>query len=167
MEGKSGRRARGRGFRFQDAAGALLLAEQWAAGQSARLVAEGLDDLNLFAASIETRIQAKSRHDPKATFTAAEVAQYLLKAAATLTTQEWTEGQLRLAVFLERPVQDLQARSWARSLASCEDVAPLRESLAGEVTGAELFTIEQLLERSFLVVESSPLDRAVDLFQAK
>lgn len=163
---RAGARA-GRGFRFQDAAGAFLLAEQWAAGRSARLVPEGLDDLNLFAASIETRIQAKSRHDPKATFTAAEVAQYLLKAAGTLTAHEWTEGQVRLAVFLERPVQDLQARSWARPLASCDDVAPLRESLADEVTGEEVFTINQLLERAFLVVENSPLDRAVDFFHAK
>lgn len=163
---RAGARA-GRGFRFQDASGAFLLAEQWATGQSARLVPEGLDDLSLFAASIETRIQAKSRHDPKATFTTAEVAQYLLKSARTLTAQEWTNGQIRLTVFLERPVQDLPALSWARPLASYEYVVPLRESLAGEVTGTEIFTIDQLLERSFLVVESSPLDRAVDLFHAR
>jgi len=100
-------RALGADFGFRTPQVHFLVAEQWVAGQSARLVPEELDDLNFFAASIETRIQVKSRHDPKATFTAAEVAQYLLKAAGTLTAQEWTEGRLRLAVFLERPLQDL------------------------------------------------------------
>lgn len=60
---RAGARA-GRGFRFQDAASAFLLAEKWATGQSARLVPEGLDDLSITAHpenDVVEAMQASSR----------------------------------------------------------------------------------------------------------
>ena len=81
---RAGARA-GRGFRYQDAAAAFLLVEQWNRGMTAELVPEGLDDLILFVDGVETRIQAKSMHDPKGMFRTLELAEYLEKTAALLS----------------------------------------------------------------------------------
>ncbi len=77
---RAGARA-GRGFRYQDAVAAFLLVDQWAKGASAKIVPEGLDDLNLFVGTVETRIQAKSMHDPKGSFRISQLAEYLDKSA--------------------------------------------------------------------------------------
>lgn len=163
---RAGARA-GRGFRYQDAVAATLLIEQWSLGTAAKIVPEGLDDLSLFVGVVETRIQAKSMHDPKGTFRSAQLAGYLDKSASLLTAPEWLDRNIRLAVILERPVADFRAKGWAAPLALCEDVGLLRQALLAMHLPTKCYSVDQLLERSFLLVENSPLDRAVDLLAEK
>lgn len=151
----------GRGFRYQDAVAAALLVEQWTNGASAKIVPEGLDDLNLFVDEVETRIQAKSMHDPKGTFRIAQLAEFLNKSANLLTAREWLEGNVRLAVILERPVADLPAKGWEVPLAQYEGMELVRQALLALLLPADFFSVDQLLERSFLLVDNAPLDRAV------
>lgn len=158
---RAGARA-GRGFRFQDAVAASLLVEQWVKGESAKIVPEGLDDINLFVGEVETRIQAKSMHDPKGSFRVSQLAEYLDKSASLLTPEEWHDDSVRLAVILERPIADMQARGWEKPLGSYHDITALRQALLAGHSAASAYTVDQLLERAFLLVENSPLDRAVD-----
>lgn len=163
---RAGARA-GRGFRYQDAAAAFLLVEQWNRGTTAKLVPEGLDDLTLFVDGVETRIQAKSMHDPKGMFRALQLAEYLEKTAALLSQEEWVQGSVRIAVILERPVIGLEAKGWEVPLSSYEDVAVARQALDALPPSARSFTVEQLLERSFLLVESTPIECCVQLLNEK
>lgn len=163
---RAGARA-GRGFRYQDAAAAFLLVEQWSQGTTSKLVPEGLDDLNLFVDGVETRIQAKSMHDPKGMFRTLELAEYLEKTAALLSQEEWVQGSVRIAVILERPVIGLEAKGWEVPLSSYEDVALVRQALETRPPSARSFTVEQLLERSFLLVNSTPIECCVQLLNQK
>lgn len=163
---RAGARA-GRGFRYQDAAAAFLLVEQWNQGATSKLVPEGLDDLTLFVDGMETRIQAKSMHDPKGMFRALQLAEYLVKTAALLSEQEWVQGSVRIAVILERPVIGLQAKGWEVPLSSYEDVAVVLQALDALPSSARRFTVEQLLERSFLLVNSNPIECCVQLLNEK
>lgn len=163
---RSGARA-GRGFRYQDAVAATLLIEQWSQGTSAKIVPEGLDDMDLVVGAVETRIQAKSMHDPKGTFRIAQLAEFLDKSASLLTGQEWLEGNIRIAVILERPVADFKAKGWEVPLACYEEVGLVRQALLALLLPAKCISVDQLLERSFLLVESSPLERAVNLLAVR
>lgn len=163
---RAGARA-GRGFRYQDAVAAALLIDHWGQGMFAKIVPEGLDDLSLFVGEVETRIQAKSMHDPKGAFRPAQLATFLDKSANLVTAQEWLEGNVRLAVILERPVDDLNAKGWAMPLSHYEDLGAVRHALIALHLPTKCYSVDQLLERSFLLVESSPLDRAVDLMATK
>jgi len=163
---RAGARA-GRGFRYQDAAAAFLLMEQWNRGTTAKIVPEGLDDLTLFVDGVETRIQAKSMHDPKGMFRASQLTEYLEKTAALLSQEEWVQGSVRIAVILERPVIGLEAKGWEVPLSSYEEVAVFREALDARPPTARSFTVDQLLERSFLLVESTPIECCVQLLTKK
>lgn len=163
---RAGARA-GRGFRYQDAAAAFLLVEQWNQGTTSKLVPEGLDDLTLFVDGVETRIQAKSMHDPKGMFRALQLAEYLEKTAALLSQEEWVQGSVHIAVILERPVIGLEAKGWEVPLSSYDDVAVVRQALDALPPSARSFTVEQLLERSFLLVKSSPIECCVQLLTKK
>lgn len=163
---RAGARA-GRGFRYQDAVAATLLIEQWSQGTFAKMIPEGLDDLDLVVGAVETRIQAKSMHDPKGSFRVTQLAEFLVKSASVLTDQEWLDGNVRLAVILERPVAAFKAKGWEVPLALYEEVELVRRALVEQPLPTKCFSVNQLLERSFLLVESSPLDRAVDLLAEK
>jgi len=163
---RAGARA-GRGFRYQDAAAAFLLVEQWNQGTTSKLVPEGLDDLTMFVDGAETRIQAKSMHDPKGMFRALQLAEYLEKTAALLSHEEWVQGSVRIAVILERPVIGLEAKGWEVPLSSYEEVTVVRQALDALPPAARNFTAEQLLERSFLLVESTPIESCVQLLTKK
>ena len=81
---RSGARA-GRGVRYQDAVSAWLAAAAWS-GDAAwvTVVPEGVDDVTLHGEDLETRVQIKSRHDPRGLFSTAEIAGYVAKAALDL-----------------------------------------------------------------------------------
>jgi hypothetical protein len=160
---RAGARA-GRGFRFQDAVGAWLISEAWRGNvRWTSLIPEGVDDVTLHGEDFECRAQVKSRRDPRATFSIAEVATYIAKAAKDLPS-DWAQNpRLHLALVLERPLEGLTAPGWSATLArGGQALEVLAEALNIKLGKPGERVIRDLLGRIHLVVEAQPLDRGLD-----
>jgi hypothetical protein len=157
---RAGARA-GRGFRFQDAACALMAVQAWRGfhGWTA-VIPEGADDASLHGSGLEIRAQVKSRHDPRGLFAAREVAQYLGKIISDLPTA-WDSARIRLALVLERPVEGLAAQGWDNAVGADSDFGRfLARLLSGQ---HEAGRIAAALDVTFIVVVQDPIDEAVAL----
>lgn len=163
---RAGARA-GRGFRYQDAVAAWLATEGWRARYSwAAVVPEGVDDITLHGDACEIRAQLKSRHDPRGAFSLAEAATHIAKTAQALPAGWADDVRLRVALVLERPVKGLGATGWGRTFASGEPPEAFLSSLETALPGWSRATIEALALRTHLVVESHPMDRAIEALEA-
>ena len=158
---RAGARA-GRGFRYQDAVGALFAVSAWSGEQAwSAVIPEGVDDITLHGNDCEIRAQLKARHDPQATFSLKEVATHLAKSVSNLPDNWPQESRIYLALVLERPVAGLTQTGWRASLRhSGQPLDALIEAL-GQTMNTSPETVEALLERTYLVVEQNPLDRAI------
>lgn len=164
---RSGARA-GRGFRFQDAAGAWLATRIWAGDLDATvLVPEGVDDLTLHGGSAEIRVQAKSRHDPRGQFTTAELAAILVKSAGTIDVDRLRSRSCRIVLLLERPAEELVETGWDGNLADEPGNAALLAPHLADFTASKGLTFDDLLGVSTVVSIASPLDESVTLFGAR
>lgn len=157
---RSGARS-GRGFRYQDAVAAWLAVVAWR-GEAAwtRLIPEGVDDLTLHGPEFEFRAQLKARHDPHGSFSQSEAAKHLAKSAKDLP-RDWRENpRIRLALVLERPLEDIQPTGWMVSLTDSGQLLEKFEKLLADALGqCEAGLVEALLARTHLVVEADPLER--------
>jgi len=160
---RAGARA-GRGFRYQDAAGAWLAAAAWSGELPWTVVIpEGLDDISLHGESFELRAQLKSRHDAQATFSLVEVADYLAKIAAGLSEND---EQVAVAIVLERGVDGLEPSGWLTPLAATrQDLGALARLLGPRLTAN--CAPGALLARTYLIVEPAPLERAIETLVAR
>ncbi|WP_165191651.1 hypothetical protein [Caulobacter soli] len=160
---RSGARA-GRGFHYQDAVAAWLAVEAWRGAEAWRaVVPEGVDDITLHGQGCEIRAQLKSRHDPQACFTLGEIAAHIAKTASALGDDWRAKAGLRVALVLERPVKGLAATGWRRTLAdSDQPLEPLARVLAASLPAWGPAEIEVLLQRTHLVVEPEPMNRAAE-----
>lgn len=164
---RAGARA-GRGFRFQDAAGAWLATRIWAGNLDATvLVPEGVDDLTLHGGTAEIRVQAKSRHDPRGRFTTAELAAILVKSAGTIEVERLQSGSCRIVLLLERPAEELFETGWDGSLADDANNAALLASYLADFTASKGLTLNELLRVAAVVSIADPLDESVILFGAR
>lgn len=158
---RSGARA-GRGFRYQDAVSAWLAAAAWS-GDAAwvTVVPEGVDDVTLHGEDLETRVQIKSRHDPRGLFSTAEIAGYVAKAALDLPDGWSDDPRYRIAVILERPPADLVETGFHQSLASSgQALDAFTQALRVQLPDG--FDLDALLHRISVVVEPEPLTRCAD-----
>jgi hypothetical protein len=163
---RAGARA-GRGFRYQDAAGAWLATRIWASELDAtRLVPEGVDDLTLHGGSAEIRVQAKARHDPRGRFTTAELAAILIKSAGTIDTGALRSGACRIVLLLERPPEALVANGWDGDLADETNTALLAPYL-GDFVASSGLSLDELLAAVTLVAIDDPLDQCVSLIATR
>jgi hypothetical protein len=162
---RAGARA-GRGFRYQDAAGAWLATRIWAGELDATaLVPEGVDDLTLHGGSAEIRVQAKARHDPRGRFTTAELAAILIKSAGTIDAGALQSGSCRIVLLLERPPEALVANGWDGNLAGEANAALLAPYLMDFIASAKL-SLTELLAAATIVAIDDPLDQCVALIAA-
>ncbi|MDP9415247.1 MAG: hypothetical protein M3Q08_14430 [Pseudomonadota bacterium] len=160
---RAGARA-GRGFRFQDAAGAWLATRMWADElDAAAMVPEGVDDITLHGRSAEIRVQVKARHDPRGRFTTAELAAILIKSAGAADAAALRSGACRIVVLLERPPQDLIETGWEGSLEDNAHNAALLEPHLKDFLASSGLTLAYLLGAAALVSISNPLDGCVAL----
>jgi len=158
---RSGARA-GRGFRYQDAVSAWLAAAAWS-GDAAwvTVVPEGVDDVTLHGEDLETRVQIKSRHDPRGLFSTAEIAGYVAKAALDLPDGWSDDPRCRIAVVLERPPADLVETGFHQSLASSgQALDAFTQALRVQLPDG--FDLDALRGRISVVVEPEPLTRCAD-----
>ncbi|MFG1352770.1 hypothetical protein [Xanthobacter autotrophicus] len=160
---RAGARA-GRGFRYQDAVSAWLVAEGWRGGIPwTTVVPEGVDDVTLHGPDVEIRAQLKARHDPQRTFSLPEAASHLAKSAADLPAGWPNDTRLRLALVLERPLDGLVATGWGGVLTDSEqNLEPFTAALAVALSecGVDTAIAADLLSRIHLVVEPLPMDAA-------
>lgn len=164
---RAGARA-GRGFRFQDAVGALLATRIWAGEiASTTLIPEGLDDITLHGGATEFRVQVKSRHDPRGRFTTSELADIIAKAAKTADADALRSGSCRIVVVLERPPEELAASSWdGRVSDSLAEVSTIEPHLQNFLLTSSL-TRDALLGATSIVVMPDPLDDCVALISSQ
>ena len=164
---RAGARA-GRGFRYQDAAGALLAVEAWIGDEVWNaVVPEGVDDITLHGHECEIRAQLKARHDPQGTFSLTEAASFLAKAARALPANWAQGGRVHLALVLERPVAGLAPTGWRINLQeSGQPLDTFREALL-RVMEVSPETIGEILEHTHVVVEQEPLERAIPKLEAQ
>lgn len=157
---RAGARA-GRGFRFQDAACALMAVQAWRGSHGWTVVIpEGADDASLHGPGLEIRAQIKSRHDPRGLFAAHEVAEYLGKIMLGLPSG-WDPARVSLALVLERPVDGLAAEGWDKAVGADSD---LGRTLAGLLSRQhDAGRISAALDATYIVVVSDPIDQAVAL----
>lgn len=164
---RAGARA-GRGFRFQDAAGAWLATRIWAGElNAAALVPEGVDDLTLHGEAGEIRVQAKARHDPRGRFTTAELATIIVKSASATDAATLRSGACRIVVLLERPPQNLIETGWEGTLADDAANAALLEPYLKEFLASSGLALADLLSASALISIPNPLDGCVALINAR
>lgn len=164
---RAGARA-GRGFRYQDAVGALLAIEAWSGDEAwSAVIPEGVDDITLHGHVCEIRAQLKSRHDPQGIFSLTEAASYLAKSARDLPANWMFEGRIRLALVFERPVVGLTPTGWRISLHdSGQPLDPFITALEQAMeTSSDI--VKTLLKRTHLVVEQEPLERAIPRLEAQ
>ncbi|QJU59987.1 hypothetical protein HL653_21575 [Sphingomonas sp. AP4-R1] len=159
---RAGARA-GRGFRFQDAAGAWLATRIWSGDVPfTALVAEGVDDLTLHGPDGELRVQVKARHDPRGRFSTAEVAGHLLKSLGTMDATAVRAGTCRLMLLLERPPEDLVESRSGPVIDQPGNAALLAPYLAG-ICATFRMNLEELLDRVSLVYMADPVDAVVEM----
>ncbi len=155
---RSGARA-GRGFRYQDAVCAALAIDSWA-GTAAwtAVVPEGLDDVTLHSESLEIRVQIKSRHDPRGTFSLKEVIGYLIRM--NLPLQGDRPNKIEFALVLERPVSGLDSTGWGTTLAQTgQDLSALGSDLSN-ACAPRTVDISAVFEKLHIVVAPDPLGAA-------
>lgn len=163
---RAGARA-GRGFRYQDAAGAWLATRIWAGELDATaLVPEGVDDLTLHGGSAEIRVQAKARHDPRGRFSTAELAAILIKSAGTIDPGALQSGSCRIVLLLERPPEALVANGWDGNLVGEANAALLAPYLKDFIASANL-SLTELLAATTIVAIDDPIDQCVALIAAR
>ena len=162
---RAGARA-GRGFRYQDAVTAMILVQAWDAGAGIDvLIPEGVDDLTMHRNDGEKRVQIKSRHDPRSTFSVSEIIGYLSKII--LAAGEFSES-LDFAVFLERPAEKFGSSDWHRNMLEVSDnPTELIHSLGNAIDELDLAKVERLLGQSYIVVESEPIEKAVQILASR
>jgi hypothetical protein len=164
---RAGARA-GRGFRFQDAAGAWLAARIWAGEIDAKiLVPEGVDDITLHGGPVEMRIQVKARHDPRGSFTTAELAAILVKSAGSADIAALRSGSCRLLILLERPAAEIAETGWDGSLADDPANFALLEPHLKDFLASQGLAIRELLVAATLFSIADPLDACVALICAR
>lgn len=158
---RSGARA-GRGFRYQDAVSAWLVAEAWSGGAEwVIVVPEGVNDVTLHGEGLEIRVQIKSRHDPRGLFSTTEIADYVAKAALDLPKGWSDDPSYRIAIVLERRPADLVETEFPNSLASSgQALDNFTEALSAQLP--DRFDLVTLMDRVSLVVEPEPLGRCAD-----
>ena len=128
-------------------------------------IPEGVDDLTLHATSCEWRTQIKSRHDPQSTFSVREIASYLGKIARNLPMED--DDQVRMALVLERGVDNLNPTGWEDSLLSSgQSIEGLNDALAAEL-GVDAVAVRDLLAKAHLIVEADPISRGAACLEAK
>jgi len=164
---RAGARA-GRGFRYQDASGALLAARIWAGKSPATtLIPEGLDDLTLHGQALDVRVQAKSRHDPRGTFSIPEIAGIITKSAGSICVEALRDGTGKVVVLLERPAETLAVTGWDSTLADVTASVAALEPHLREFASRHGLTVKELLASSQLVTISNPIDDIVALITAR
>jgi energy-coupling factor transporter ATP-binding protein EcfA2 len=164
---RAGARA-GRGFRFQDAAGAWLATRIWAGEIGATaLVPEGVDDITLHGGPVEVRIQVKARHDPRGRFTTAELAAILAKSAGSVDIAALRSCSCRLVLLLERPAQDIAETGWDGSLADEAINVALLEPHLRDFVASRGIAVHELLAAATLISIADPLDASVALICAR
>lgn len=160
---RAGARA-GRGFRYQDAAAMLLAVRVWAnETEWTAVVPEGVDDVTLHGSGKEVRVQIKSRHDPRAIFTQAEIIGYLAKTIAAERSQ--TTG-IHFGLLLERSVQGLLPSGWQTGvLASAESPSEFVRALSQALAEPDISLVEGWCDRSHLIIEPDPIEAAVAILE--
>lgn len=158
---RSGARA-GRGFRYQDAVSAWLAAEAWSGGAAwVTVIPEGVDDVTLHGEGRETRVQIKSRHDPRGLFSTTEIAGYVAKAALDLPDGWSDDPRYRIAIVLERPPADMLETGFGQSLASSgQALDAFTQALRVQLPDG--FDLDALLDRVSVDIEPEPLTRCAD-----
>jgi hypothetical protein len=113
----------------------------------------------------EKRVQIKSRHDPRSTFSVSEIIGYLSKII--LAAGEFSES-LDFAVFLERPAEKFGSSDWHRNMLEVSDnPTELIHSLGNAIDELDLAKVERLLGQSYIVVESEPIEKAVQILASR
>jgi energy-coupling factor transporter ATP-binding protein EcfA2 len=142
---------------------AWCLAEAWRGDVPwTSVIPEGLDDVTLHGEGYECRAQIKSRRDPQSSFSIAEVAEYIAKAARSLPRDWQARPGLRLALLLERRVEGLATSGWDTVIGNSSEVDGVRESLVSKLDGTWRQHAGDLLSRIHLVVEAEPMERGLD-----
>ena len=144
----------GRGFRYQDAVGALLAVQCWTgASPFGAVTPEAHDDFDLIGAQDRAFVQAKSRRS--------EVGEFSLSDAAVYIAELWDRHEAAtaqpdiLVLALERGVRDLALAPWQDHPLPAELLAAAR--LSGDRrTG-------RLASKTRLRILPSPMDEAMRL----
>jgi hypothetical protein len=157
---RAGARA-GRGFRYQDIATALLAVQSWAGASWQVVIPEGLDDATLHGPMGETRVQMKSRHDPRGLFTPGEVADYIEQSAKTLSADDLRRGTARIVTMLERPMATIAETGLNRSLADDDDAADIFANLLTGLANDKELEVSELLAAIHIVVVPDPANLIV------
>lgn len=144
--------------------GAWLVLQIWAGNLDAdTLVPEGLDDITLHKGKDEFRVQVKARHDPRGTFSSAEIVQHLVKAASTVDEEALKNGRCRLVLVLERHPAEIEPTGLEHFLASNALAAQLLMPMLSEALEGDRTLAELILARASLVTLPDPIDEAVIL----
>lgn len=163
---RAGARA-GRGFRYQDVATALLAVQAWAGATWTAVVPEGVDDVTLHGPNRELRVQVKSRHDPRGTFTAAEIGTHIAHTAANIPAGDLRAGRVAVALLLERPADKIAPTGLDAVLAEDPESVQLLSAPLASVAGNLGLPVAELLASTHLLVTPDPADIIVELISAR
>lgn len=154
----------GRGFRYQDAVAASLavLAHVEAAPWS--VLPEGNEDISLTVGDSRTyEIQAKSRRAQKRDLTAADAVRFLAETWAR-HVYRLPEEDVRVCLVLDRQPTGCAASGFAAALAEQADLPTNRLPELAETVG---LTVSDLLQRSHLILSTSPAAFATEILVAR
>lgn len=155
----------GRGFRYQDAVGAWLVAEAWSGKANWNyIIPEGVDDITVHGRNREIRAQVKSRHKPNSEFEIREIADFIIKVYENLGVSP--QGVVpEIAIVLERPVNGITATGFDVTLLdSGQNIDCLKQELSSRNDIASDI-VELILGKTHIVCEEFPIEKAIGLFQ--